>query len=217
MSRPELVVIGAGGHARACIDVIEQQGEFEVAGLTGLSDELGSEHLGYRVIATDAQLQELANRYQYALVAVGQIDSPDKRIRLFKHVCDIGFGAPVIVAPTAYVSRHAVVGAGTIVMHGAIVNAGARIGTNCIVNSRALIEHDAIVGDHCHISTGAILNGAVRVGAQSFVGSGTAVKQGVALGARCVIGMGLCVRHDQGDGSVFVGQGQSHKTTVAIQ
>ena len=209
MSKPSVILIGAGGHAHACIDVIEQQGRYQIAGLVGMQEEMHAQHLGYAVIATDAELPQLAKDYQYAVITVGQIDSPDRRIRLYQQAIQLGFSAPTIIAPTAHVSCHATVGAGTIVMHGAIVNAGAKVGKNCIINTRALVEHDASVEDHCHISTGAILNGSVNVGAGSFVGSGCVIKDGITLGKSCVIGIGLCVRYNQADNTQFVGHKKS--------
>lgn len=205
MSKPKLILIGAGGHAHACIDVIERDGRFQIAGLVGQPEEMRADHLGYSVIAMDSDLRELATEFHHALVAVGQIRSPDVRIRLYQFATDLGFELPVIIAPTAHVSRHATIGAGTIVMHGAIVNAGAIVGNNCIINTRALVEHDATVEDHCHISTGAILNGDVYVGAGCFVGSGSVIREGVQLGKGCVVGMGLSVRRDLADQATFVG------------
>lgn len=200
-----MILIGAGGHAHACIDVIEQHGQYRIAGLVGKPEEMHIRRFGYSVIATDGELPQLAKEYQYALIAVGQIQSPDSRIRLYRQATELGFQLPVIIAPAAYVSRHATIGAGTIVMHGAIVNAGARIGSNCIINSRALIEHDATVEDHCHISTGAILNGDVRIDTGSFVGSGCVIKEGMSIGKGCTVGMGLSVRQDLADQARFVG------------
>lgn len=205
MSKSPLIVIGAGGHAHACIDVIEQLGTYNIVGLVGMPEEMNAALLGYPVIGTDSDLPKFARDCQYAIIAVGHIHSPAPRIRLYQRAIELGFQLPTIVAPDAYVSRHAAVGAGTIVMHGAIINAGARIGNNCIINSRALIEHDATVADHCHISTGAILNGAARIGRGSFVGSGSVIKEGVSIGSDCIVGMGLAVRHDQADATRFTG------------
>jgi sugar O-acyltransferase (sialic acid O-acetyltransferase NeuD family) len=204
MSTP-LLLLGAGGHARACIDVIEQQGAYRIAGLVGTAEQVHSRILGYDVVADDTGLAALSGQIPWALVAVGQIASPELRMRLYAQALQLGYSLAAIVAPGAHVSRHASIGAGSIVMHGAIVNAGARVGRNCIINTGALLEHDADVGDHCHIATGALLNGAVRVGEGSFVGSGCVIKQGVALGRRSVVGMGVAVRHDVPDHARFLG------------
>lgn len=205
MSNSGAILIGAGGHAHACIDVIEQHGQYPIAGLVGSPQEMHDQHLGYSVIATDADLPQLAKEYQYAFIVVGQGSSPDTRIRLYRQAKDLGFIMPSVIAPSAYVSQHAHVGAGSMVMHSAVINAGAKVGENCIINTRALLEHDTLVADHCHISTGVILNGSVGVGAGSFLGSRCVIKDGVRLGKNCVVGMGLCVRHDQADNTQFLG------------
>lgn len=209
MSKPGLILIGAGGHARSCIDVIEQQGQYQIAGLVGLPEQRHTQQLGYAVIASDDALDELAKSYQYALITIGQIRTAEHRLRLYQQAAQCGFQLPVIIAPTAHVSRHAAIRAGSIVMHGAIVNAGARVGNNCIINTRALIEHDTNVEDHCHISTGAILNGDVTVGAGSFIGSGCVIKEGVAIGKGCLVGMGHTVRHKLADYAHFTGHAKT--------
>jgi sugar O-acyltransferase (sialic acid O-acetyltransferase NeuD family) len=209
MIKPSLILIGAGGHARSCIDVIEQQGQFRIAGLIGMPDEVHTKHLGYTVIGTDSNFPELAKSYQYALITIGQIQTAEHRNRLYQQAIQLGFQLPIIIAPTAYVSRQAALGAGSIVMHGAIVNVGARVGNNCIINTRALIEHDATVEYNCHISTGSILNGDVTIGAGSFIGSGSVIKEGVTIGKGCLIGMGLTVRHNLSDNSRYTGRNKS--------
>jgi sugar O-acyltransferase (sialic acid O-acetyltransferase NeuD family) len=209
MTKPSIILIGAGGHARSCIEVIEQQGQYQIAGLIGMLDEVHTQHLGYALVGTDSDLSELAKTYQYALITIGQIQTDAHRIRLYQHAIQLGFQLPIIIAPTSLVSRHATIGEGSIVLHGAIVNAGASVGKNCIINTRALIEHDATVEDHCHISTGSILNGDVTVGAGSFIGSGSVIKEGVTIGKGCLVGMGLTVRHKLSDNSRYTGHNKT--------
>ncbi len=200
-SAEPILVIGAGGHARACIDVIETQGGYGIAGLIGLPEEVGTCVLGYNVLGTDHDIPVLVAKFGTAVIAVGQIKSPDLRIKLFTQLELLGCSMPSIVSPRAYVSRHASVGAGTIVMHGAMINAAASVGRNCIINSMALVEHDVVVGDHCHIATSAAVNSGVHIGAGTFVGSGTTVRQLIRIGERCVIGMGQHVVKNCATGS----------------
>lgn len=205
LNKPEILLIGAGGHARACIDVIEGQDKFQIAGLVGSVKELNSRCLGYKVIATDDELPRLVREFEYAFVAIGQIRSSIGRAELYLKAVELGFKLPVIVSPKAYVSRHAEIGKGSIVLHGATVNASARIGNNCIINSGAIVEHDVVVENHCHISTGAVLNGGVRVCDNCFVGSNSVVKEGIELGKGSIVGMGLCVRQRVAPDTCFVG------------
>lgn len=191
-----IILIGAGGHAKACIDVIEQEGRFSIIGLVGQEHEVDSKILGYSVIGTDSDLPALFSKSKNAIVTIGQIKDPQPRMRLFESLNQNGFTLPNIISPIAYVSSHATIGVGTIVMHGAIVNAGANVERNCIINSKALIEHDVVINDHCHISTGVILNGAVHIGARTFIGSGSEIHQCVNIGEQCIIGMGQQVFAD---------------------
>jgi sugar O-acyltransferase (sialic acid O-acetyltransferase NeuD family) len=192
----KILLIGAGGHARSCIDVLEEENQFEIAGLIERGESISNNSLGYSVIGTDDDLKVLRKHYKNAIITVGQIKSPKIRIKLYQLLKELDFTLPVIVSPHAYVSKHAQIGEGSIIMHGVIINANAKIGNNCIINNKSLIEHDAVIGDHCHIATGAILNGEVTVGYESFIGSGAITKQSIIIGNRCVIGAGAVIKTD---------------------
>ncbi len=193
-------MLGGGGHCRSCIDVIEQQGEFRIAGIVDLPEHRGQSVLGYPVFADDADLPALLRQYRYFLVTIGQIKRYAPRKQLYEAIRDGGGELPVIVSPLAYVSPHARIGQGTIVMHHALINSCASVGENCIVNTKALVEHDAVVGNHCHISTGALLNGGVIVEDECFVGSGAVVREGIRIGRGSVIGCHEKLLDDIGQG-----------------
>ncbi len=191
---PSLVLIGSGGHARSCIDVIELQNKYCLYGLIGKHSEVGDEVLGYSVIGSDLDLGEVGHSVEYALVAVGHIKNVEQRLRLIDQVKAAGFKLATIVSPLAYVSPTASLGMGTIIMHHALINSSASIGENCIINSKTLIEHDVTVGDCCHISTGAVLNGGVTIGDRTFVGSSAVIKEGVVVHRDSIVGMGEKVK-----------------------
>jgi len=192
----DLVLVGAGGHARSCIDVIEQNGKFRIFGLLDKNVKPGEKILGYPVVGDDEMLEVVRASCGMAIVTVGQIKNSLDRVALYQKIRGVKFVLPTIVSPSATVSKNSTVGAGTMVMHNAQVSVGCMIGDNCIVNNRALIDHDSIVGDHCHISTGAILNGNVEVGERCFIGSGAIIHQNVVIGDNCIIGAGVVVQGD---------------------
>lgn len=173
----KIILIGGGGHCKACIDVIEQMNEFEIAGIIDIPGKKGNKILGYSVIGTDADIQFFSKKGYYFHITLGQIETPQKRILLYNTLKKHYGILPTIISPNAYISKYAVIEEGTIVMHHAVINAGAKIGKNCIVNTKALVEHDAMVGDNCHISTGSIVNGGVKIGKNTFYGSGAITKQ----------------------------------------
>lgn len=176
--KPQLILIGGGGHCAACIDVIEQEGRYEIAGVVD-SDSSMKEIMGYPLLGNDGDLAALRLSYNYALITIGQIKTPLVRMSLFEKVKSHGYLIPAIISPRAYVSQHAAVGEGTIVMHDALINSRARVGGNCIINSKALIEHDSIVEDHCHISTATIINGGATIKRGTFVGSNAVTREAV--------------------------------------
>jgi len=190
----EIILIGGGGHCKSVIDVIEQEGKFQIIGIVDKPELLGVKVLGYPVIGNDSDLVDLSKKYRYALVTVGQIKSSSLRVRLFKLAIKVGLTMPNIISPRSYVSKHAMIGQGTVIMHDALVNANAKIGENCIINSKALIEHDAIIEDFCHIATNAVINGAAIVRQGSFLGSGVITKQGVKVEKNSFIKAGSLVK-----------------------
>lgn len=186
----KIILIGAGGHCKSCIDVIEQQGIYAIAGIIDKPDSSSDGVLGYPVIGTDNDLEKFRKTIDYAFITIGHLRQVRPRIRVYEYLRQLDFQLPVIISPLSYVSKYATVSSGTIIMHHAIVNANAKIGSNCIVNTKALIEHDAQIGDHCHISTNAVVNGGVMVGERSFIGSSATTKQYISIPADSFIKAG---------------------------
>jgi sugar O-acyltransferase (sialic acid O-acetyltransferase NeuD family) len=206
MFKEKIIVIGAGGHAQSCIDVIESQGKFKIAGVIGTENEVGTEISGYPVIGTDEDLPFLASKIMNAIIGIGQIESSYTRKNLFLRLNEYGFNLPAIISSNAVISKSAQIGSGTIVMHHALVSAGVKIGENCIINSKANLEHNSVIESHSHISTGAIVNGDCLIGSGSFIGSGSVVKQGCTVGINSVIGMLTGVRNDIPANSLYTGE-----------
>lgn len=201
----DILLIGGGGHCKAVIDVIETTRTWRVAGIVERHDARIVEVMGYEVIGFDEDLTALRECCAFALVACGQIQSPQPRLRLFHALKAAGFILPSVVSPQAHVARSARLGEGTIVMHAACVGPDALVGANTIVNTRALVEHDARIGSHCHVATAAVVNGGATVGDRTFVGSGAVCREGLAIGADCIVAMGERVIKPMPDGTRLVG------------
>jgi sugar O-acyltransferase (sialic acid O-acetyltransferase NeuD family) len=189
----DILLIGGGGHCKSVIDVIEQEGRFNIVGIVEKPDFLETDVLGYQIIGNDSDLGDLAKKYEYALITVGQIKSPSLRIKLFDLATKAGFTLPNIISPNAYVSKHSSIGKGVVVMHNAIVNANASIGDNCIINSKALIEHDCLISKNCHISTNVTINGGVTVESGCFIGSGAITRELITISEDSFIKAGSLV------------------------
>ncbi len=209
MMREKLILIGGGGHCKSCIDVIQAEDRFDIAGIVESAGYqlpvIGYQLLGYPVIGTDDDLEKLIPKYRNALITVGQIQHPGIRMKLFTRIVELGGQFPVIISPNAYVSKTAMIGAGTIVMHHAVVNTEAVIGMNCILNTGALAEHESSVGDHCHISTYAILNGQCHVGNRTFIGSRAVLSNNIEVADDIVVSAGSVVLRSLENQGTYIG------------
>lgn len=193
-SQKEILLIGGGGHCKACIDVIEKEGKYKIAGI--IDNTLYSNHikevLGYPILGKDEDLTELRKNFKYALVTIGQIKTPFPRIKLYNKLKELDYILPTIISPLAYTARGVTISEGTVIMHHALLNTSSKIGKMCIINTKALIEHDCIVQDFCHISTGAILNGSCIVEKQSFIGSNMGIKHSQIIPEKSIIFKDIC-------------------------
>lgn len=202
MKKP-LILVGGGGHCKSVIDVAESAG-YTILGILDRPEEVGKRVLGYEVIGTDDDMGKFADKAVF-IVTVGQIKSPELRIKLHQMLADAHCHLATIIASTAHVSKYAYIGEGTVIMHQAFVNADARIGKGCIINTASIIEHEAIVGDYCHVSTGATINGGATIGNNTFIGSQSVINQCVTVGDSSIIGAGSAVVNDLPGNCVAVG------------
>ncbi len=197
----ELLVIGAGGHARPVLDAALEAG-FVVRGVVDLSYHGQTEEiLGCAVIGGIEMLEE-RHEARAAAVAIG--DNGQRR-EWFTRLAAEGWDLPSIVHPRAVVSRHAELGCGVFINAGAVINAGAAVGDNTIVNTGAVIDHESVVGAHSHVGPGAQLAGRVQVGQQTFVGIGATVIERIRIGDEVMIGAGAAFIRAVADGATVVG------------
>ena len=66
----EKIILIGGGHCKSCIDVIEQAGTFQIAGIVDVPEKLHHKILGYEIIATDDELPRLASEYENFLITL---------------------------------------------------------------------------------------------------------------------------------------------------
>jgi sugar O-acyltransferase (sialic acid O-acetyltransferase NeuD family) len=183
----EIILIGAGGHAKSCEEVIKSQKKFRI------SLFVDKDHEDKDKIKTILEVNFLAN---YRLnkknlhISVGQLKSGKLRKKIYEFYKNKGCIFPVIKSRSSYVSKNSSIDEGTIIMHNAFVNSNTSIGYNCIINSGAIIEHDVIIGNNVHIAPGAIILGGCNIKENSFIGSGTVLKQNTVVNKDTILPSG---------------------------
>jgi sugar O-acyltransferase (sialic acid O-acetyltransferase NeuD family) len=203
VDKKPLLIIGAGGHAKVIIDLVEREDRYSIIGLLDDDPALhGQNFFGYRVLGGRDVLHQDELSDCLCLVAIG-VNRIRQKIgedlagkgRLFSQSCH----------PSVQVSRGATLGPGSVAMAGVIVNADSSIGQHVIINTAASIDHDCIIGDFVHLAPGSTLCGGVRVGDGSFIGAGATVAPWVTIGKNVTVGAGATVIRDVSDGDTVVG------------
>ena len=198
---PAIVIVGAGGHAKVCIELFRAMG-MPIACCIGADDSV-PDCLGVPVVRGDHHLQSLrAEGFDRAFIALG---SNRLRARLGDIVRALGYSLVNAVSPHAVVSPSAQLGCGIAIMAGAVINASARIGDLAIINTGATVDHDCVIGEAVHLAPQCALAGAVTVGAGSFLGVGCKVIPGVRIGAHATLGAGTVAIRQIADGATAVG------------
>ena len=205
MNKPELILVGGGGHCKSCIDVIEANGQYNIKGIIDLPREFRKSVLGYSVIGDDDGLPKLARNGHNFLITLGHMGNSKRRQELFDIIKTNNGRLPVIKSPLAYISKYTKIGDGTIIMHNCIVNTDTKIGENCIINNKALIEHDVTIGSNCHISTDVNINGNCTISNNVFVGSAATLKNGISISGDVIIGAGAIVVKSINKAGVYIG------------
>ena len=206
ISKSSILIVGGGGHAKMCIDLLRQTKEYEILGIIDDKLVIGDSILGVNVIGGNSSLSKLSARgVKYAVNGVGAISNPKLRGKIHADLTNLGFFLPNLVHPLSNVEPSVNMGNGNQIMMGAVVGTDVQIGNGCIVNSGAIISHECILQDHCHVAPGAVLAGSVDVGENSVIGMGVTVYLGLTIGKDVMIFNGVNVLKNIPEGTIVDG------------
>lgn len=198
MSDMPLYIIGAGGHAAVVAEIALDCGMT----IAGFIDDNPARHGAMMLDWTVLGGRERIPAGAAVTLAIGH---NAVRAKLLAEAEAQGWALPMLVHPTATISRFSTLGAGTVVMPHVVVNARTQIGRGCILNTACSVDHDCVIGDCTHIAPGARLAGTVTVGGGTLIGIGSCVHPNLHIGAGAVIGAGAAVVHAIPDGTVASG------------
>jgi UDP-perosamine 4-acetyltransferase len=189
-----VVVFGAGGHAKVVIEILRAQGD-QVVGAIAPS---GEAIMGVPVIGRDEDAPELLARgLSHAFVAIG---ANRARFDIGRRLERLGFTLVNAIHPQAILSPSVRIGCGVAIMAGVVVNADSGLGDHCVVNTRAGLDHDCE-----HIAPGVTCAGGVRVGERAFLGAGATAIPGIEICADAIVGAGAVVVRSIATPGTYVG------------
>ncbi len=192
-----IFIYGGGGHGKACLEMLQSLGTYQVVGFIDDGLQAGETILGKPILGGSEKLPELhAQGVRLAVNAVGGIGNLAIRVKVFHNLAEAGFACPTVVHPTAFIEVSAVLSPGVQVFPHAYIGSEARVGFGGIINTGAIVSHDCILGDLVNISPGAILAGEVKIGARALIGMGATINLQAEIGAGARIGNGATVKSD---------------------
>lgn len=196
-SKPKIFIIGASGHAKVIIDIVERTGAYEIAGVIDKARSVGEDVAGYPVLGNDSVLPALMAEKDvvHAVIAIGDNPLRASIAGAIKSACP-HLEFPTLIHPGATIGKGVRIGQGTVVMAGAVANSYCDIGAFCIINTCAILDHDGVMEEFSSLAPGASVGGNCKIGPLAAVGIGVAMKQGTHVGARSVVGAGAAVVRD---------------------
>ncbi|HEX4232633.1 MAG TPA: acetyltransferase [Bryobacteraceae bacterium] len=201
-NREQVVILGAGGHAKVIVEILESRDDVLLAGYLSVSGETGP-LCGVERLGDDSKLPALFGQgVRSAFVAIGDNTRRKERTDALGR---IGYRVINAISPHASISRYASLGVGVAAMPGAVVNAAATLGDGVIVNTNASVDHDCVIGAFAHVGPGSALAAGVDVGEGVVLGTGTCVTPGIGIGAWTIVGAGSVVVRNLPGGVIAFG------------
>ncbi len=201
-----ILIFGTGGHAKVIVDIIEQQGKYNIIGFIDKYNNQKKITLGYKVLGNESSLKDIVSSYEIygAIIGIGDnSERLDCRNRIIKIIPNFKFIN--CIHPKSILGKDVILGEGNVLMAGVILNSSARIRNHCILNTNSSVDHDCLMSDFSSIGPNVTVGGNVKIGDYSAIGISTSIFHNVNIGNNCIIGGGSLVCNDTKDNSVYYG------------
>ena len=194
----KLLILGSGGHGRVVADVAEKTNQFEE--ISFLDNNFLSSHIQKSANSktligeiSKRSIEKYSSEFSYAFVGIG-----DNKIRIkwLKILDKMNFQIPIIIDPSAEISRYAEIERGSFINTNVVIQCNVKIQFGSILNTSCTIDHDSIIGEGTHISPGVNVAGNVNVGKFCWIGIGSKIIQNVQIGDNVTVGAGSLVLKD---------------------
>jgi UDP-perosamine 4-acetyltransferase len=196
----DVVIVGAGGHARVLADAFASQGT-KVLGFLDPSIPAGTDVGGHSVLGDDSWLAD----HPSSPVCVGVGATKDVALR--ERIIELLAGHRVVgcIHASAVIGTATKIHGSAQVLAGCIINHSAVINANVVVYTGSIVEHDCVVGEHSYLSPRVTLCGGVTIGERVFIGAGAVLLPGVVIGDGATIAAGAIVTENVDVGVTVMG------------
>ena len=151
----ELVIVGAGGHGRETLDIVEAinavEPTWEFAGFVDDGEIIADRLERRRSFAAwhDRDHSPTPTRTMSSASA-----HPQLRAKLDEQLTAWGRNAATLIHPAATVASDNRIGDGVLLAAGARVTTNVTLGRHVHLNVNAVVSHDCVIGDYTTLSPG---------------------------------------------------------------
>jgi len=202
MSARPLLIVGAGAHGRAVLELARLL-DMTVAGFLDDVNPVKSSIDGCEVLGRTSLLDEkpFIGPFQ-AIVAIGNsIARRGFSNRIRAH----GREPAILIHPAVRIPDSARIGTGSVLVGENVVYPGVIIGQDVLIDPGVTFGIDNLIADGVYICPGCHLGAYVSLREECFLGMGVVVVPERTIGRRAVIGAGAVVFKDVPDGKLVFG------------
>ena len=191
-----LVIIGAGGHGRETLDVVqainERQPVWNFLGFLADGEQRPELALqrGAKILGGVSLLENLDC---FFVIGIG---SGQARKEIDTFGASIGKMSTVLIHPKAILGSEISMEPGCIVAAGAILSTNITIGKHTHIDIGASLSHDVSIGSYCTICPGVRVAGWAQIEDGATIGVGAVLRDRVKIGTNAIIGAGSVVIGD---------------------
>ena len=185
----KILIIGASGHAKVVIDIIEKEGKYEIFGLIDSFKKKGNIILGYEILGTENNIPSiLKNDNIYGgIIAIGDNWSRKNLYLQIKNI-DKHFNFISTIHPNTSIGKNVTIGSGTVLMPGSIITSNCIVDDFCIINTAATLGHDSVMSAFSSLAPGVHVGGNCNIGECTAISMGTSIIENISIGEHSVIG-----------------------------
>ena len=126
----ELLIFGAGGHSKVCIETAQSMGYKIKAAFDDDENKRGNKVVGISVIGGTRELLDNYPPNEYELfIAIGSNKARMEKYEFFKNE---GYEFATLIHPFSFVSKTVKIGENVLIMPGVVVNSSTIISDNII-------------------------------------------------------------------------------------
>jgi len=198
MSKTKLAILGAGGHTRSLINIIDPD-IYELIGIfdDSFDPQLEEEIFGIKVIGT---LTDIPDNCEL-LISYGDLK---RRFEIYKKF-EKQKANSNLAHKSSLIHPYVSLGKSNQIFSNVVINSGAHIGDFNILNTSCTIEHEVKIGNYNHISVGSIICGRTQIGNHCFIGAGATIIDKLSICDNVIIGANSVAVSDIDEPGTYVG------------